>query len=70
MRFAIGIGLAVVGVSLLVMGINESDSLASSFSKFFTGNPTDRAMWLTLGGVAALVVGVVAVAVPMRWKKA
>jgi hypothetical protein len=39
------------------MGLNEEDSLASHFSKFFTGNPTDRAAWLLIGGVAALITG-------------
>jgi hypothetical protein len=52
-----GIALLAVGVVLLVLGMNEADSLASQFSEFFTGNPTDRAVWLMIGGVAALVVG-------------
>jgi hypothetical protein len=52
-----GIVLLVVGVILLVMGLNEQDSLASHLSKFFTGNPTDRAVWLLIGGVAALITG-------------
>ncbi|MGH7131870.1 MAG: DUF3185 family protein [Phycisphaerales bacterium] len=66
MRTAIGLALIVVGVILLVMGFNASDSLASDFSRFFTGNPTDRSIWLLVGGAAAVVVGVVVAALPAR----
>jgi hypothetical protein len=45
-----------VGIVLLVMGLREMDSLVSQFSKFFTGSPTDRAVWLTMGG-AVLILG-------------
>jgi hypothetical protein len=53
------IGLLVLagGVVLLMMGIRATDSFSSQFSKFFTGSPTDHAVWLTLGGVAAVLVG-------------
>jgi hypothetical protein len=57
MQRYLGIGVAVIGVVLLVMGINEADSIASRFSKFFTNSPTDRAVWLIIGGLAAIVVG-------------
>lgn len=49
--------LIVGGIVLLVMGLLATDSIASSFSRFFTGNPSDRSMWLMLGGVAAIAVG-------------
>ena len=53
----VGILLVVVGVVLLIMGINAMDSFSSQVSKFFTGSPTDRAVWLTIGGVAAIILG-------------
>jgi hypothetical protein len=49
--------LLVAGVLLLVWGLNASDSIGSSFSRFFTGNPTDKAMWLLIGGTVASAVG-------------
>jgi uncharacterized membrane protein YidH (DUF202 family) len=55
----IGLVILVVGVVLLIMGITEADSLASDISKFFTGNPTDRAVWMIIGGAAAIVLGLV-----------
>lgn len=57
MRNPLGIVLLLVGVVLLVLGFAASESLASSFSKFFTGEPTDRAIWLILGGVVSLGLG-------------
>jgi hypothetical protein len=51
--------LLVGGIVLIVYGINASDSISSSFSRFFTGNPTDKTMWLLIGGTAATVVGLV-----------
>lgn len=57
MRHPIGILLILVGVVLLVLGFAASESIGSSFSKFFTGEPSDRSIWLMLGGVAAVVVG-------------
>lgn len=53
----IGVLLIVTGVVLLVMGIRAMDSFSSQFSKFFTGSPTDRAVWLTLGGSLAILLG-------------
>lgn len=57
MRIPIGIILVVVGLILLVLGIQASNSFASDVSKFFTGNPTDRSVWLIIGGAVAILVG-------------
>ena len=59
MSKAIGFGILAVGIVLIIFGINESNSLGSSFSRFFTGNPTDKTMWLLIGGIAAIIVGAV-----------
>ena len=53
----VGIALLVLGVVLIILGVNESDSFASDVSRFFTGNPTDRSIWLMVGGVASLIIG-------------
>lgn len=49
--------LLVAGVILLIAGINAADSIGSSFSRLFTGEPTDRAIWLLLGGFVGVVLG-------------
>jgi Co/Zn/Cd efflux system component len=49
--------LLAAGVVLIVLGVNESNALSSDISRFFTGSPTDRSMWLLVVGVVASVVG-------------
>jgi hypothetical protein len=55
----IALVLLVGGVALVILGINASQSLASDLSRFFTGSPTDKAIWMLLGGVALFIVGLV-----------
>jgi len=57
MNKAIGLALLAVGIALLVYGINASDSVSSSVSRTFTGSPTNKTMWLLLGGTASVIVG-------------
>ena len=59
MNKAIGLALLAVGIALIIFGINATDSFSSDVSRFFTGNPTDKSMWLLLGGIAATTVGAV-----------
>ena len=53
----IGIASLIVGVVLLVFGVQSSDSVASHMSRFFTGSPTDKTVWLLIGGIASSVLG-------------
>ncbi|MBI1849467.1 MAG: DUF3185 family protein [Planctomycetes bacterium] len=59
MNRSLGIALLVVGVILLVWGINATDSVTSDISRFFTGSPTNKSIWLVIGGTAAAVTGLV-----------
>lgn len=58
MRRLVGMGVIVVGIFLVFLGLDASDSLASRFSRLFTGSPTDRTIWLLIGGAFAVLVGV------------
>ena len=49
--------ILILGVGLLVFGVIESDSISSDFSRLFTGEPTDKAVWLLIGGALATIVG-------------
>lgn len=51
------VALLVLGVVLLVLGGIESDSISSDFSRLFTGEPTDKAVWLLIGGAIAAIGG-------------
>lgn len=57
MNKLIPIALLVGGVVLIVLGINASNSFSSDVNRFFTGNPTDKAMWMLIGGAVAAVAG-------------
>ncbi len=57
MKGIIGPVLIVIGTVLLVLGLSAADSLASDISRFFTGNPTDRAVWLLIAGLGAIAAG-------------
>jgi hypothetical protein len=55
----VSLALLAVGIVLIVLGVNASASFSSDISRFFTGSPTDKAIWMFLGGVAASIVGLV-----------
>lgn len=57
----ISLALLVAGIILIVYGVNGSNSVGSSFSRMFSGNPTDKTIWLLVGGAAAAIVGLVGV---------
>lgn len=57
MNNIMGLAVFALGIVLLVFGFNASQSLSSDISRAFTGNPTDRSMWLIVGGAIAVVVG-------------
>ena len=59
MNRPISLALLVAGIILIIYGISASNSTASGFSRFFSGNPTDRTMWLLICGAIAAVVGAV-----------
>jgi len=57
MNRLVSLVLLVAGIILIISGVAASDSLGSSFSRFFTGNPTDKTIWLLLGGLVAAIIG-------------
>jgi len=57
MNRILSLALLVGGIVLIVYGVNASESLGSDFSRFFTGNPTDKTIWFLIGGVVAAAIG-------------
>lgn len=53
----ISLALLAGGIALIIYGINASNSLGSDFSRFFTGSPTDKSIWLLIGGIVAAAIG-------------
>jgi len=67
MNKIISLILLVAGVALIIFGVQATNSFSSDVSRFFTGSPTDKAVWMLIGGVAAALIGL---AGALRSKKA
>ncbi len=57
MNKIVSLALLVGGVVLIIIGINATNSFSSDVSRFFTGSPTDKAVWMLIGGIVAVVAG-------------
>jgi hypothetical protein len=57
MNKLISLAILVVGIVLVIYGVSASKSLGSDVSRFFTGSPTDKTIWLLIGGIVAIVIG-------------
>jgi hypothetical protein len=57
MSAPVSLALVVIGGVLLFWGLQASDSIGSEFSELFTGSPTDKAVWMLIGGIVAACVG-------------
>ena len=59
MNKAVALALLAGGILLIIFGVSAAQSFSSDLSRFFTGAPTDKAIWMLVGGVAVSIVGVV-----------
>jgi len=67
MNKIVGLALLAGGVLLIVLGITSMQSFSSDVSRFFTGSPTDKSVWMLLGGCVAAADGVALSA--RNWKQ-
>ena len=68
MNKIISLALLIGGVVLMVIGINATNSFSSDVSRFFSGSPTNKAIWMLIGGIVAAVIGLVSTL--RSWKQA
>jgi hypothetical protein len=57
MNKIVSIAMLICGISLIVFGVNNMNSFSSDLSRFFTGSPTDKAVWMLIGGILCAVIG-------------
>ena len=57
MNKLISLALLVGGIVLIIYGVNATNSFSSDVSRFFTGSPTDKAVWMLIGGIVAAIIG-------------
>ena len=67
MNQIISLALLAGGIVLVVIGINATNSFSSDVARFFTGSPTDKAVWMLIGGSVATVAGLAMTM--LNWKK-
>lgn len=53
----LGLVLLVVGVVLLLFGLNATESVTDTVKEGLTGRFTDKTMWYLIGGAALGVAG-------------
>ena len=57
MNKLISLAILAGGVVLVVFGGAATKSFSSDVSRFFTGSPTDKAIWMLLCGIVAIIIG-------------
>ncbi len=57
MNRILSLAFVIGGIALVIMGILAMDSFNSDVSRFFTGSPTDKSVWMFVGGVIAMIIG-------------
>jgi hypothetical protein len=57
MNKLISLAILAGGIVLVVYGVAATDSFSSDVSRFFTGSPTDKAIWMLIGGIVAIIIG-------------
>jgi hypothetical protein len=57
MNKLLALALLVGGIILIIVGVNATNSFSSDVSRFFTGSPTDKAVWMLIGGIVAAGLG-------------
>lgn len=53
----LSIALLVIGVILIIYGVSASESVSSEISRVFTGSPTEKTIYLLVGGIACAGMG-------------
>ncbi|MGZ4961189.1 MAG: DUF3185 family protein [Limisphaerales bacterium] len=57
MNKILSLAILAGGIILMIVGINATNSFSSDVSRFFTGSPTDKAVWMLIGGIVATLIG-------------
>jgi hypothetical protein len=57
----VGVVMLVIGVAVLIVGMNATNSTADQITNTFSGHYTDHTMWYMIGGGAAALFGLLVV---------
>ena len=53
----VSLALLVGGIVLIITGFNATNTFISDVSRFLTASPTNRAVWMLIGGIVAALIG-------------
>jgi hypothetical protein len=62
MTKAVSLAFLAGGIMLTIFGVSEMNSFTSDISRMMTGAPTDRSIWMMVGGIVLLVFGLAGLA--------
>ncbi len=51
------LSLLVIGIVMIVLGVQGMNSLESDVNRFFRGTPTDKSVWMLVGGILCAIAG-------------
>ncbi len=57
MNMTFALVLTIVGIVLLLIGLDAADAIQNAFSRLFSGHLTDHTVWLTVGGIICVIIG-------------
>jgi len=57
MNKPLSIAFLAAGIVLIVFGVSSTNAFSSDVSRFFTGSPTNKAIWMLIGGIVAAILG-------------
>jgi hypothetical protein len=57
MKKIVWLGLLVIGIVMIVFGVQGMNSLESDVNRFFRGTPTDKSVWMLVGGILCAIAG-------------
>ena len=66
MNKVVSLAILAGGILLIIFGVSATKSFSSDISRFLTGSPTDKAIWMLVGGAVATIIGLVGL---LRWPK-
>ena len=58
----LSVALLVTGIALLVLGAMAAESISSDLARLLTGKPSDKTVWLLVGGGLAVIGGLAGLA--------
>jgi len=57
MNRIISLAILIGGIVLIVYGVKATHSVGSDFARLFSGSPTEKSIWLLIGGCVVSAIG-------------